>query len=86
MTLRYIRGLSEKKFVFNGLRPIEPQRPLPDFWGFKIWSLNLNVGVDAIGLEPEKTEKKCSPIGNYAVTKWSPSGLWVVTNWSPMVT
>ena len=86
MTLRYIRELSKKNLVLNGPCPLEPRQPQPDFRDFKIWSLNLNVGVDAIGLEPEKTEKKCSPIGNYAVTKWSPSGLWVVTNWSPMVT
>ena len=54
---------------------------------FKILTLKVNIGVDALGPKTdftiEKYLKRGSPSGHQVVTKWSPGGHQVVTKWSP---
>ena len=57
-----------------------------DLFDLKILSLNLNIGVDAIGPETYFTIEKDWKSGHQVVTRWSPSGHRVVTKWSPSIT
>ena len=54
---------------------------------FKILTLKVNIGVDAIGPKTDFTIEKClkrgSPSGHQVVTRWSPGGHQVVTKWLP---
>ena len=52
--------------VDPNLLPLEPP-PLVDLWYLKILSLNLIIGVDAIG-----------PASDFTIEKWSPGGQQVV--------
>ena len=66
----------------------EPRIPLPpalmDPFDLKMLSLDLNIGVDSIGLETDFIIEKEGKGGHQLVTNWSPSGHWVVTKWSPI--
>ena len=65
-----------------------PRIPLPpalmDPFDLKMLSLDLNIGVDSIGLETDFIIEKEGKGGHQLVTNWSPSGHWVVTKWSPI--
>ena len=66
------RDVSKKisHLVDPNLLPLEPP-PLVDLWDLKILSLNLIIGVDAIGPASNFTIMKI-------VTRWSPNGQQVV--------
>ena len=74
------REVIERKNVpFSRPGPLGPATPtnLLDLWDFKIWSFNLDIGVDARGPETEFTIEKKKTYK--VVTKWSvPSGHKVV--------
>ena len=62
----------------------EPRIPLPpalmDPFDLKMLSLDLNIGVDSIGLETDFIIEKEGKGGHQLVTKWSLGGYQVVTD------
>ena len=67
--------------TFSGPGPLGPRRhppPFVDLLEFKILSLNLDIGLDAIGPEADFTIVKNLKSGHQVVT----NGYRVVTKWS----